>query len=238
MLFVKNVSKKIAESQILTAINLEVKEGELVAIFGPNGCGKTTLLNIIAGMDEDYSGKVEINSKTPLEAKSGFVFQNFHESLLPWFTVEENIALVVGSNDSHITEKWMEKVGVAHLKNSYPYQLSGGQKQLTAIARAYSTEPEILLFDEPFSALDYSITLKMQEQVQKLWIETKKTTIFVSHDPEEAIFLADRVIILSQKPGRIKQEIKINLPRPRNAKTRLSKKFFEYRNKVVKAFTK
>ncbi len=231
MLEIENVSKKICGSLILDEINLQVKQGEFVAVFGPNGCGKTTLLNVVSGMDVDYSGKVEVNGKNPGQAKSGFVFQNFHESLMPWFTIEQNIELNAGNGRT-----WMQKLNLEQLKNRFPYQLSGGQKQLACIARAYAFEPDLLLFDEPFSALDYSITLKMEEQVQKLWMETQKTTLFVSHEPEEAVFLADKVVVLSQKPGKVKKEIKINLPRPRTEKTRLSKKFFEYRNKVIKAF--
>ncbi len=235
MLEIKQLSKQIANSNILQNVDLEIKTGEFVAIFGPNGCGKTTLLNIVAGIDTEYSGEVNVNGKPPAAAKSGFVFQNFHESLFPWLTVQQNIELNATSENG---EKWIQKLNLEPLKDRYPYQLSGGQKQLACIARAYAFEPDILLFDEPFSALDYSITLKMQEQVQKLWMETGKTTLFVSHDPEEAIFLADRVIVMSPKPGEIKKEIKINLPRPRTAKTRLSKQFFSLRNKVIEAFTK
>ncbi len=233
MLKVQGLTKKISDSTILENISLEVKSGEFVALFGPNGCGKTTLLNIVAGIDAEYSGEINVNGKPPGEAKSGFVFQNFHESLFPWFTVQQNIELNAGNG-----QKWMEKLQMQHLKDSYPYQLSGGQKQLVSIARAYAFEPNILLFDEPFSSLDYSITLKMQEHVQQLWMETHKTTLFVSHDPDEAVFLADRVIVMSAKPGEVKKEIKINLPRERNAKTRMSKKFFSLRNKVIEAFTK
>lgn len=232
MLKIQGLSKQINNSTILDNLDIEAKPGEFVAVFGPNGCGKTTLLNIVAGMDNEYSGKVEVNGKNPGQAKSGFVFQNFHESLMPWYTVEQNIELNTAGG-----EQWIQKLNLSPLKDRYPYQLSGGQKQLACIARAYAFEPDILLFDEPFSALDYSITLKMQEQVQALWMETRKTTLFVSHDPEEAVFLADKVIVLSTKPGRVKKVIEINLPRPRNAKTRLSKQFFEYRNKVIEAFT-
>ncbi len=233
MLLIKNLNKKINESAILDNVSIECKEGEFVAIFGPNGCGKTTLLNIVSGLDVEYTGHVKINNKVVADAKCGFVFQNFHEALFPWMTVAQNVQL-----NSTTGKKWIEKLGLTPLASRYPYQLSGGQKQLTSIARAYAYEPDVLLFDEPFSALDYSITLKMQETVQKLWMETKKTTLFVSHDPEEAVFLADRVIVLSQKPGKIKKEITINLPRPRTAKTRMTKKFFELRNKVIEAFTK
>lgn len=233
MLEIKSLTKQINDSAILQDISLQAKQGEFVAIFGPNGCGKTTLLNIVAGIDSDYSGEVKVNDKPPGEAKSGFVFQNFHESLFPWMTIEQNIEL-----NAVNTKKWIEKLNLSSLKDRYPYQLSGGQKQLACIARAYAFEPDILLFDEPFSALDYSITLKMQEQVQSLWMETRKTTLFVSHDPDEAVFLADRVIVISAKPGEVKKEIKINLPRPRTAKIRLSKQFFSLRNKVIEAFTK
>lgn len=233
MLEIKNLSKQISGSTILQNVDLEIKDGEFVAIFGPNGCGKTTLLNIVAGIETDYRGEVNVNGKNPAAAKSGFVFQNFHESLFPWLTIQQNIEL-----NSVNAGKWIEKLNLSPLKDRYSYQLSGGQKQLACIARAYAFEPDILLFDEPFSALDYSITLKMQEQVQALWMETRKTTLFVSHDPDEAVFLADRVIIMSARPGKIKEEIKINLPRERNEETRLSKQFFSLRNKVIEAFTK
>lgn len=235
MISIQNLNKSFKDGLVLTGFNLEVKEGEFVVVFGPNGCGKTTLLNLLANLDPSFTGEIKINSKKVKEAKTGMIFQNYHEALLPWLTLKQNIELV---SDENKVEKWIEKLDLTKIARKYPYEVSGGQKQLTCIARAFAYAPEVLLFDEPFSALDYSNKIKLQEELQKVWLENKKTTLFIAHDPEEAVFLADRIIILSQRPGVIKKEIKVNLTRPRNSKTRTSKKFLDYRKQVIEAFLK
>src|SRR3989344_4294519 len=249
MIEVENLSKefsqpknKIKTLKVLNNISFQVKDGEFVAFFGPNGCGKTTFLNILSGVDKQTSGKILINQKMPEKSKVGFVFQNYNESMLPWRTVEGNIELALeiqginGKQKKQITEKLLKKVGLFEHKDKYFYELSGGMKQLTAVCRAFAYDPELLIMDEPFSSLDYSTSRKMGLELLNIWKETKKTTIFVSHDIDEAIFLADKVVILSHRPAKIKGIIEVKLPRPRKLDVLSSKDFFEIRNKILRLF--
>lgn len=246
---VENLSKefsqpknKIKTLKVLNNISFQVKEGEFIAFFGPNGCGKTTILNILSGIDRPTSGKILINQKEPEKSKIGFVFQNYNESMLPWRTVAGNIELALEiqgvdeKKKKQITEHLLKKVDLIEHKDKYFYELSGGMKQLTAICRAFAYDPELLLMDEPFSSLDYSTSRKMGLELLNIWKETKKTTIFVSHDIDEAIFLADKVIVFSKRPARIRSIINVKLPRPRKLDFLLSKEFFELRNKILGLF--
>ena len=229
---IENLSKEFSQPKnkikilkVLDNISLQIKDGEFVAFFGPNGCGK-----------------ILINQKKPEKSKVGFVFQNYNESMLPWRTVEGNIELALeiqginGKQKKQITEKLLKKVGLFEHKDKYFYELSGGMKQLTAVCRAFAYDPELLIMDEPFSSLDYSTSRKMGLELLNIWKETKKTTIFVSHDIDEAIFLADKVVILSHRPAKIKGIIEVKLPRPRKLDVLSSKDFFEIRNKILRLF--
>jgi len=249
MIEVNNLSKEFSQPKnetktlkVLDSISFQVKDGEFVAIFGPNGCGKTTLLNILSGIEKSTSGKALINQRDPTKSKVGFVFQNYNESMLPWRTVAGNIELALeiqGINKkekNQIVEKLLKKVGLFEHKDKYFYELSGGMKQLTAICRAFAYNPKLLIMDEPFSSLDYSTSRKMELELLDIWKETKKTTLFVSHDIDEAIFLADKVIVLSQRPAKIKSIIEVKLPRPRELDILSSKDFFEIRNKILRLF--
>jgi NitT/TauT family transport system ATP-binding protein len=249
MIEVENLSKefyqpknKIKTLKVLDNISFQVKDGEFVAFFGPNGCGKTTMLNVLSGIDKATSGNVLINKKSPEKSKVGFVFQNYNESMLPWRTIAGNIDLALeiqGADEKkkkQTVEHLLKKVGLFEHKDKYFYELSGGMKQLTAICRAFAYEPELLLMDEPFSSLDYSTSRKMGLELLNIWKETKKTTLFVSHDIDEAIFLADKVIVLSQRPARIKSIVEVKLPRPRKLDVLSSKEFFEIRNKILRLF--
>ena len=233
---------KIQNLKVLDNISFKINDGEFVTFFGPNGCGKTTLLNIISGIDIPNSGTIRINGKKPQDAKIGFVFQNYNESMLPWRTVAGNIELaleVQGFDEKkkkEIVEHLLKKVGLLPHKDKYFYELSGGMKQLVAICRAFAYNPDILLMDEPFSALDYSTTRKMEMELLNIWRETNKTTLFISHDIDEAILLADKVIILSKRPAQIKSVVNIDLPRPRKLEMLSSKHFFEIRNKILRLF--
>jgi len=246
---IENLSKEFSQPKnkikilkVLDNISLQIKDGEFIAFFGPNGCGKTTFLNILSGVDKQTSGKILINQKKPEKSKVGFVFQNYNESMLPWRTVEGNIELALeiqginGKQKKQITEKLLKKVGLFEHKDKYFYELSGGMKQLTAVCRAFAYDPELLIMDEPFSSLDYSTSRKMGLELLNIWKETKKTTIFVSHDIDEAIFLADKVVILSHRPAKIKGIIEVKLPRPRKLDVLSSKDFFEIRNKILRLF--
>src|SRR3989344_5220808 len=249
MIEVENLSKEFSQPKneiktlkVLDNISFQVKDGEFIAIFGPNGCGKTTLLNILSGIEKSTSGRALINQKNPTKSKVGFVFQNYNESMLPWRTVSGNIELALeiqGINEkekNQIVGKLLKKVGLFEHKDKYFYELSGGMKQLTAICRAFAYNPELLLMDEPFSSLDYSTSRRMELELLDIWKETKKTTLFVSHDIDEAIFLADKVIVLSQRPAKIKGVVEVKLPRPRKLDVLSSKYFFETRNKILRLF--
>ena len=246
MIKFEHVSKKFfqekSQIEVLEKIDFSLKEGEFVTLFGPNGCGKTTLLNIACGLEKADSGKITINNKDPEHSKTGFVFQNYNESLFPWRTALENIEFALEiqgvSKKERIkkAEELLNKVGLLQHKDKYFYELSGGMKQLVAICRAIAYQPDILLMDEPFSSLDYSTTRKMEMELLEIWQERKITTLFISHDIDEAIILADRVVVLSPRPARIKEIIEINLPRPRKLEMITSDEFFTIRNKALQAF--
>src|SRR3989338_1870943 len=245
---IEHLSKSFGALKVLDNLNLKVKSGEFITFFGPNGCGKTTLLNILSGMESPTKGSILINGKPPAHSKIGFVFQDYNQSLFPWRTVSGNVefALEAQNMDSGreaIAENVLKKIHFKEInllafRDKYPYELSGGMKQLTAIARALSLDPEFFLLAEPFSALDYTTTLKMEDALLDILgkTEKKETTLFVSHDLDEAIYLADRVVVLSKRPAGIAKIINVDLPRPRKMEMRLGKKFFALRNSVLKAF--
>lgn len=238
----KEFKKNSGTTKVLEDINLEIQKGEFVTVFGPNGSGKTTLLNVVAGLETPESGEVIINSKAPKDARAGFVFQNYNESLFPWRTVLENIifpleiAKINKEEQQKIAEHLLNKVGLLHSKDKFVYELSGGQRQLVSICRAIAYNPDILIMDEPFSALDYSTTRKMELELLDIWQEKKITTLFVSHDIDEAIFLADRVVVLSPRPAKIKKVFEVKLPRPRTLDMLSSPEFTELRNAILNTF--
>ncbi|MFZ2299550.1 MAG: ABC transporter ATP-binding protein, partial [Candidatus Moraniibacteriota bacterium] len=225
MISVHSVTKEFKNlsgtTRVLGGINLEVNKGEFVTVFGPNGSGKTTLLNVVSGIEKQDSGKVSVCWKNPKDAHVGFVFQNYNESLFPWRTVFENvvfpleIAKVEKEEQNKIGEHLLNKIKLLHLRDRYVYELSGGQRQLVSICRAIASDPDILIMDEPFSSLDYSTTRKMELELLDIWQEKKTTTLFVSHDIDEAIFLADKVVVLSPRPASVKKIFEVKLPRPR-----------------------
>lgn len=238
----KEFKKNSGATRVLEDVNLEVNKGEFVTVFGPNGSGKTTSLNIISGIEKQDSGEVLIHGKNPKDAQVGFVFQNYNESLFPWRTVLKNITFpleikgVQKDKQQQTAEHLLNKVGLLHSKDKYVYELSGGQRQLVSICRAVATNPDILIMDEPFSALDYSTTRKMELELLDIWQENKITTLFVSHDIDEAIFLADRVVVLSPRPATIKKIFNINLSRPRTLEMLSCPEFTELRNEILNIF--
>jgi NitT/TauT family transport system ATP-binding protein len=218
--------------------NLEISEGEFIAIVGPSGCGKSTFLHMVGGFEPITEGELLVEGH-PVAGPGpdrGMVFQEF--ALFPWRTVAENVAWGLEiqarsrSDRVAIVERLLAKVGLTHFRDHYPAELSGGMKQRVAIARTLAFEPRILLMDEPFGALDAQNRELMQEELQTIWNETRKTVIFITHDIEEAIYLADRVIVFSARPGRTKADIPIDLPRPRDLEVKKSTAYFDYRNQI------
>ncbi|MBD1550582.1 ABC transporter ATP-binding protein [Pseudomonas typographi] len=210
---------------VLQHIDLQVQPGEFIAIVGASGCGKSTLLRLIAGLETDYEGQMQLDGK-PIRGPSldrGMVFQDHR--LFPWKTVFDNIALALKHSrldKAHVAARVNEHialVGLQGFEHAYPHQLSGGMAQRAAIARALITQPKLLLLDEPFGALDALTRVRMQQELQRLWIQQRSTMIMVTHDVEEALYLGDRVIVLEPRPGRIRHVIEVGLahPRERNA---------------------
>ena len=246
MLDVKSLSKTYHNNDgnllALSEVSFDMRSGEFLTIFGPNGSGKSTLLNIIAGLEKQSDGEVLFNGSPVEEPNVGFVFQNYNESLFPWLSVLDNVLFQLDSQKVDRSksllkaEHILKKVHLWEHKDKYLYQLSGGMKQLLAISRAFISNPDLLILDEPCSALDYQTTKKIDLEILNLWQEKKTTTIMVSHDIDEAIFLADRVIVLSPRPGKIKSIIPVDLPRPRTLELFQSKEFFELRSKVLDSF--
>jgi len=226
--------------------NLSVEKGEFLTIFGPNGCGKTTLLTIIAGLIGPDKGTVKIGEKSPAEADVGFIFQNFDDSLFPWRTTLQNLSFpleVRGMPKKEAIKKakgFIKETGLTNLtglENSYPYQLSGGLQQLVAVARALIYKPDVLLMDEPFGSLDFQTRLFLQDKLLGIWKKTEVTIIFVSHEINEAIYLGNRMVLLSKRPARIKEVIHNNLPSPRSQSIMTTVEFLELKRKALSIFT-
>jgi NitT/TauT family transport system ATP-binding protein len=220
-----------APTRALEPTDLAVAENDFITILGPSGCGKSTLLRIVAGLDRPTTGRVLLDGRevTGPGADRGMVFQSY--TLFPWLTVAENIAFgltergVPASERRDIVAAYIEKVGLRGFERHYPKQLSGGMQQRTAIARALANDPEILLLDEPFGALDNQTRSLMQELLLGIWERERKTVLFVTHDIEEAIFLASRTIVMTARPGRIKAEVPVDLPHPRHYRMKTSPEF-------------
>jgi NitT/TauT family transport system ATP-binding protein len=209
-------------------VSLDVREGELITIIGPSGCGKSTLLMILAGLYDKSSGEVLLDSR-PIDGPGldrGVVFQEF--ALFPWLTVRNNICFglkmkgVPAAEHEAIIKRYLDMVKLAEFEHIFPHRLSGGMKQRVGIARALAYSPEILLMDEPFGALDAQTRTSLQQMLVDIWAETRKTILFVTHSVREAVFLSDRIVVLSRRPSRVRTILEVKIPRPR---VRLSEPF-------------
>ena len=228
----------------LTGVTLDIEKGEFVSLVGPSGCGKTTLLRIIADLLTPSSGDIKISGESPhdarLKRRYGIVFQN--AVLYEWRTVKKNIMLpleimhVPLKEQSERADKMLELVGLTEFANHYPNQLSGGMQQRVGIARALAIQPEILLMDEPFSALDEFTREKLHVDLLRIWRKTNKTIVFVTHNIQESVFLSDKVCVLSPHPGRLSAVVDINLPRPRTMEMKSTPEFTELVAKVRNSF--
>ncbi|MDR1948156.1 MAG: ABC transporter ATP-binding protein [Spirochaetaceae bacterium] len=241
-IFTSNISKiyksKKQETVSLTDINIEILRNEFVSIVGPSGCGKSTLLRILAGLDYPTTGTVQLNDKI-LNGPGpdlGMVFQGY--TLFPWMTVEKNIAFglkikkLAKEKIDEIVNRYLDIIGLTQFRTFFPRQLSGGMKQRVAIARALANSPEVLLMDEPFSALDPQTKSSMQLLLRQIWQIEKPTIVFVSHDIEEAVFLSHRVYVMSARPGTIKADELINLPHERTLDLKDTPEFIAVRRHI------
>jgi NitT/TauT family transport system ATP-binding protein len=228
-----------APTRALEPTNLAVADNDFVTILGPSGCGKSTLLRMVAGLDTPTTGRILLDGRAIAGpgADRGMVFQSY--TLFPWLTVAENIAFglrergISARERSRIAGEWLEKVGLTSFAHHFPKQLSGGMQQRTAIARALANDPSILLLDEPFGALDNQTRALMQELLLGIWERERKTVIFVTHDIEEAVFLASRVVVMSARPGRIKADVPVDLPHPRHYTVKTSPAFSDLKARLT-----
>ena len=214
-LLIEGVSKAFGNTKALERIDLEIEDNDFLCILGPSGCGKSTLLRIVAGLEVPSTGKVLLDGQ-PVQRPGpdrGMVFQSY--TLFPWLTVRKNVLFGTRSTPEK-ADSLLVKVGLKGFEDHYPKQLSGGMQQRTALARALANDPKILLLDEPFGALDNQTRALMQELLLKIWEADRKTVLFVTHDIDEAIFMASRVAVMSARPGRLKTIVPVGLPHPRH----------------------
>jgi NitT/TauT family transport system ATP-binding protein len=214
----------------LENVDLTVDEGEFLCLIGPSGSGKSTLLRILAGIYRQSTGSVTVyGSAEEQNARNAVVFQEY--AIFPWRTVIDNIAFGLEMRGSprkerlETAQRYLDTVGLTEFADHYPYQLSGGMKQRVALARALATDPDILLMDEPFGALDAQTRLVLQEELLRIWEADQKTVVYVTHSIEEAIILGYRVVVMTARPGRIKSELQVDLPRPRELRVRTTVHF-------------
>lgn len=228
----------------LTGVSLDIYKGEFISLLGPSGCGKTTLLRIIAGLLDNTEGAVSVARMTPAQAREsgemGMVFQS--AVLYDWRTVLRNVTLPMeikgGDREANAVraEEMLALVGLSEFRNSYPYELSGGMQQRVSIARALATSPNILLMDEPFSALDEFTREKLHDDLLKICHTGEMTTVFVTHNIAESVYLSDRVVVMSPHPGRVSAVVDIDLPHPRQAALRDSREYYEYVAQIRASF--
>lgn len=220
----KNVSKTFSsQGNDVDAVNdvtLDIADGEFFCIVGPSGCGKTTLLRILAGLETGSSGEVSMRATDSNRPLNSMVFQE--QSVFPWLTVQQNVEYglrmrnVPKKERAEIADYYIRMIGLTQFANAYPCQLSGGMKQRVSVARAFANDPEILLMDEPFGALDEQNRLLLQQELLRIWDVSKKTTVFITHSIDEALCLGDRVLVMTARPGQVKTIIPVDLPRPRD----------------------
>src|SRR5215213_4714598 len=234
-------SSGTSEVLALDKIDLKVRENEFLCVMGPSGCGKTTLLNAIAGFVRPTSGRIEIEGRPVVRAgpDRAVVFQA--DAVFPWMTVEENIGFsqrVRGKSEKEINQvvdRYIELVGLQEFRRAWPKELSGGMKKRVDLARGYAADPEVLLLDEPFGALDIMTKERLQEELRRLWLVASRTVVFITHDLEEALFLGDRVVLMSPRPGRIDKEYRPGFPVERGMSLKTTPEFVHYAKEIREA---
>jgi NitT/TauT family transport system ATP-binding protein len=239
---VRGLSKSFNGTVIYDRFSLDLPQGQFISIFGPNGCGKSTLINMISGLLPLDTGEVLFDGQTIQETRLSYVFQNYRDALFPWLRAIDNIHYplkLMGLSRREREARVGQLLADFEVKidlNAYPYMLSGGQQQTVSILRALITNPEVLFLDEPFSALDYEMTLFMREQLQRMFMKTKTTTLLVSHDLEEAVQLANRVLLLTRRPTKVADFVEIDLPWPRRTESVTGARFVELKSHCLAVF--
>lgn len=239
---VRGLCKSFAGSPLYTDFNLDLPPGKIVSIFGPNGCGKSTLMNMIAGLLPLDKGEILFDGKTLKETQIGYVFQNYRDALFPWITARDNIAYPLrrqGMKEAQVQSRVDELVKLFDIRFDlarYPYELSGGQQQTVCIMRALAPKPEVMFLDEPFSALDFEMTLFIREKLQEAHLASGTTMVIVSHDLEDAVFLADEILLLTRRPTRIAEIVPFDLPRPRLPKSVADPEFVRVKARTLEVF--
>jgi NitT/TauT family transport system ATP-binding protein len=241
---IRGLSKSFAGQPVYDSFDLDIRRGDILAIFGPNGCGKSTLINMAAGLLPTDGGEILYDGRVVSEIRVGYVFQNYREALFPWRRAADNIryplrrmGLPRAEVEARVA-RLAERFRVRFDLNRYPYELSGGQQQLVSIMRALAVEPEVLFLDEPFSALDFETTLSLRGLLQRVLKDLGITTILVSHDLEESIVLADRLLMLTRRPTTVADDLHIPLPWPREAEALSSAEFVRLKARCLDVFQK
>lgn len=241
-LTISGLQKSFQNTLVYDDFDLTLPLGSFTSIFGPNGCGKSTLINMISGLMPMDAGNVLYDGQTIRDTRISYVFQNYREALFPWLRAIDNIHYplklrgIPKAQRTQRVEKLVEDFGIKIDLNAYPYALSGGQQQAVSILRALVRDPEVLFLDEPFSALDYEMTLLMREKLQGIFEKTGTTMILVSHDLEEAVQMADQVLLLTKRPTRVAALVDNELPRPRDAACLVSPEFVALRSQCLEIF--
>ncbi|TVP73797.1 MAG: ATP-binding cassette domain-containing protein [Rhodobacteraceae bacterium] len=239
---VRGLVKTFDDAVVYNNFDLDIPKGRIMSVFGPNGCGKSTLINMIAGLVPINGGQILFDGKERKDTTIGYVFQNYREALFPWMRTVDNIGyplVLKGWRPKQVADRVEElaaSFGIGFDLNLYPYELSGGQQQTASIMRALAPRPEVVLLDEPFSALDYEMTLSIREKLQQVFIDTKTTMVLVSHDLEEAVYLADQILLLTKRPTRIAEIVDFTAPRPRTLDTLSESAFVETKRRSLEIF--
>jgi len=239
---IRGLTKYFAGWPLYENFDLDIPKGRIVSVFGPNGCGKSTLINMIAGLVPIDRGEILFDGKTLKDTRIGYVFQNYREALFPWMRTIDNIAyplLLEGCSKVEVDRRMAELVASFDVKfdlNRYPYELSGGQQQTASIMRALAPRPEVLFLDEPFSALDFEMTLCIREKLQEVFMQTGTTMLLVSHDLEEAVYLADQILLLTKRPTRVAEILDYTDARPRTVDTLSQASFVEAKRQSLEIF--
>lgn len=242
LMTIRGLRKTFVDAVVYDDFGMDLPLGHFISIFGPNGCGKSTFINMVSGLMPMDAGEVLYDGQLISETRISYVFQNYREALFPWLKAIDNIhyplkVMGIGWKERHRrVEKLLADFEVRIDLNAYPYTLSGGQQQTVSILRALVTEPEVLFLDEPFSALDYEMTMFMREQLQKIFMKTKTTMLLVSHDLDEAIELADKVVLLTRRPTQVAEIVDIDLPWPRNLEVTTGESFMALKRHCLDRF--